>query len=155
MEIKIEAASIKSLDKLYQIEERCFDEEAFSKQQIAYLLGDYNTIALQAKVNGEIAGFIIAQIELEEDVLFGHIVTINVTPLYRRKGVAKLLLAEIEMMLRQRSISECRLEVREDNHAAIRLYQSLGYQRVGKLEKYYGKSHGLYLKKSLLPHTKS
>ena len=45
--------------------------------------------------------------------------------------------------------SGCRLEVREDNHAAIKLYKALGYQTVGKLEKYYGTKHGIYLKKML------
>ena len=59
MEIKIESASIRLLDKLYEIEEQCFDQEAFTKRQISYLLTDYNTIALVAKVNSDIAGFII------------------------------------------------------------------------------------------------
>jgi ribosomal-protein-alanine N-acetyltransferase len=56
---------------------------------------------------------------------------------------------EIENLLKQKGIGECRLEVREDNHVAIKLYQTLGYQTVGKLERYYGSKHGLYLKKTL------
>jgi ribosomal protein S18 acetylase RimI-like enzyme len=46
-------------------------------------------------------------------------------------------------------LRECRLEVREDNAAALNLYQKLGYKKVGKLEKYYGEAHGLYLQKTL------
>ena len=71
MEIKIETATIKLLDQLYQIEEQCFDEEAFTKRQIAYLLTDYNTIALVAKANSDIAGFVIAQVETEENTSLG------------------------------------------------------------------------------------
>ena len=149
MEIKIVTATIKLLDKLYAIEEQCFDEEAFSKRQIAYLLTDYNTIALAAKDNDTTAGFIIAQIDVESNLEFGHIVTLNIPPNYRRKHVATRLLQEMESMLKQRGINECRLEVREDNHIAIKLYQTIGYQTIGKLECYYGKKHGLYLKKSL------
>ncbi len=149
MEIRIETANFKQLDKLYTIEEQCFNEEAFSRQQIAYLLTDYNTIALAAKNNTDIAGFIIAQIEVEDSTEFGHIVTLNIPPNYRKKGVATKLLQEIQSLLKHRGINECRLEVREDNHAAIKLYQKLGYQTVGKLERYYGKKHGLYLKKTL------
>jgi ribosomal-protein-alanine acetyltransferase len=148
MELKVEAASIKNLDVFYRIELQCFKEEAFAKQQIAYLLTDYNTIALQAKADMEIAGFIIAQIEYE-DREFGHIITLNVAPNYRKKGVATKLLAEVESFLKQRGVSECRLEVREDNHAAIKLYNKLGYRTIGKLERYYGKKHGFYLKKAL------
>ena len=148
MEAKIETATIKLLDKLCEIEEECFNQEAFTKRQIAYLLTDYNTIALVAKVNNNIVGFIIAQIEIEENQ-YGHIITINVSPNYRRKGIAKKLLQELEILLKQRGIGECRLEVREDNSQAIKLYQSLGYQTIGKLEKYYGKKHGLYFKKAI------
>jgi ribosomal-protein-alanine N-acetyltransferase len=148
MELKIEAASIKNLDTFYRIELQCFKEEAFAKQQIAYLLTDFNTISLEAKTDAEIAGFIIAQIEYE-DREFGHIITLNIAPNYRKKGVATKLLSEVECFLRQRGVSECRLEVREDNHAAIKLYHKLGYQTVGKLERYYGKKHGFYLKKTL------
>jgi ribosomal protein S18 acetylase RimI-like enzyme len=148
MDVKIETATIKLLDQLFAIEEQCFSEEAFSRRQIAYLLTDYNTIALVAKNNFDIAGFIIAQIDVEDNNEYGHIVTLNIPHNYRRKYVATRLLKEIQAILRQRGITEIRLEVREDNHAAIKLYQTLGYQTQGKLEKYYGKKHGLYLKKT-------
>ena len=59
------------------------------------------------------------------------------------------MLKETEAILKQKSISECHLEVREDNSAALKLYQNSGYQKIGRLEKYYGKKHGLYLKKTL------
>ena len=88
MEVKIETATIKLLDKLYEIEEQCFDQEAFTKRQIAYLLTDYNTVALVARVNSELAGFIIARIEMDDNILFGHIITINVSQNFRRRGVA-------------------------------------------------------------------
>jgi [ribosomal protein S18]-alanine N-acetyltransferase len=154
MNIKIENASIRLLDKLFEIEGQCFNQEAFTKRQIAYLLTDYNTVALVAKRNSAIAGFIIAQVEIENDTLFGHIITINVAPNYRRKGTASKMLKEIEELLKQKGISECHLEVREDNTAALKLYQSNGYQKISRLEKYYGKTHGLYLKKSLEAPTK-
>jgi ribosomal-protein-alanine acetyltransferase len=149
MEVKIETASIRLLDKLFEIEEKCFDQEAFSKRQIAYLLTDYNSVALVAKTSDEVAGFIIAQIEVENDLLFGHIITINVPPACRRKGIATKMLQEIEGILKEKGITECQLEVREDNTAALKLYQNSGYQKIGRLENYYGKKHGTYLKKIL------
>ncbi|MGD0406159.1 MAG: ribosomal protein S18-alanine N-acetyltransferase [Candidatus Bathyarchaeia archaeon] len=149
MEIKIETASLKQLDRFFEIEEQCFDQEAFTKRQIAYLLTDYNTIALVAKADSDIAGFVIAQEEIENNILYGHIITINVASTYRRKGIATKLLKEIEDIFKQKGITECHLEVREDNKAALKLYQNSGYQKIGRLEKYYGKTHGLYLKKTL------
>ncbi len=149
MDLKIETATIKLLDELYVLEEACFDQEAFSKRQIAYLLTDYNSIALMAKIDGSIAGFIIAQVEVEENTEFGHIITLNIAPKHRRQKIATNLLKEIEGILKRKGIVECRLEVREDNHAAIKLYNRLGYMTVGKLDRYYGTKHGLYLKKIL------
>lgn len=137
------------LGRLCEIENQCFEQEAFTKQQLAYLLTDYNTIGLAARVNGEIAGFAIARVDIRRNELFGHIVTVDVAPAYRRKGIAEKLLREVESALRVRGVKECLLEVRESNVAALSLYQKLGYEKVGKLEKYYGNAHALYLKKIL------
>jgi len=149
MTVTIEDASIKHLDRLYEIETQCFDREAFTKQQIAHLLTDYNSVSLVAKEKNEIVGFIIGMIYPERNSLTGHILTIDVSPAYRRKGIAQKFLQEIEKIFRDKDVKSCRLEVREDNVAALRLYQKLGYEKIAKLKNYYGKAHGLYLKKDL------
>ena len=149
MKIKIETASIRLLDKFYEIEHQCFDQEAFTKRQLAYLLYDYNSIALVAKVDSDVAGFIISQIEIENNTLFGHIITLNVATPYRRNGIGTLMLKEVEKILKEKDVNECHLEVREDNLVALKLYLKSGYEKIGRLEKYYGKKHGLFLKKTL------
>ena len=151
MKLTIETASIKLLDELYKIEKQSFTREAFTKREIACMLEDYNAIGLVARVNGEIAGFLIARIDVEKGRTFGHILTLDVTPSHRRMGIARKLLYELETLLRRRVVGECRLEVREGNAVAISLYLKLGYRRMGRLEKYYGDAHGLYLRKTLLP----
>jgi len=149
MAIKIEDTLSGLLGKLYEIEKQCFGQEAFTKQHLTYLLTAYNAIGLAARVNSEIAGFAIARVDIGRNTSFGHILTVDIAPAYRRKGIAKKLLQEIETIFREKGIKECRLEVREDNVAALNLYQKLGYKKVGKLEKYYGDTHGLYLQKTL------
>jgi ribosomal protein S18 acetylase RimI-like enzyme len=150
MELTIETASIKLLDELYEIEKQSFTREAFTKREIAGLLGDYNAIGLAARVNGEIAGFLIAAIDMEKGKMLSHILTLDVAPSHRRMGVARKLLEELETLLRQKGVVECRLEVKEGNAAAINLYLKLGYRKMGRLEKYYGNAHGLYLQKTLI-----
>ncbi|XHH10041.1 MAG: GNAT family N-acetyltransferase [Candidatus Bathyarchaeia archaeon] len=149
MDIIIKDASLKDLQEMVEIEKQCFTSEAFSRQQISYLLTDYNSISLSAKVNGSIAGFVILQLENSDDTVFGHIITLNVAASYRRMGIAQRLLFETEKILRSQGVKECRLEVRQDNSAALKLYRQLGYVDIGLLEGYYGKKHGLYLKKNL------
>jgi ribosomal protein S18 acetylase RimI-like enzyme len=54
MTVTVQDASVKHLERLYEIEKECFVEEAFTKKQIAQLLTDYNSISLIARDNGEI-----------------------------------------------------------------------------------------------------
>jgi ribosomal-protein-alanine N-acetyltransferase len=152
MDIEIESATIKLLDKLCEIEKQAFQREAFSKKQISYLLTDYNAISLVAKVKGEIVGFAIGRMDVARGMPYGHVLTLETLPSHRRKGVAQRLLRQLEALFREKGALESRLEVREDNNAAINLYLESGYKKMGKLEKYYGDAHGLYFKKSLQPH---
>jgi ribosomal-protein-alanine acetyltransferase len=149
MELRIESASLGHLNRLYQIERECFDKEAFTRQQIAYLLTDYNCISLIAIMNNEIVGFIIGAVDYERNAQVGHILTIDVAPDYRQKGVAQKLLREIEKIFKEKGFRASHLEVREDNIAALGLYQKLGYKKIAKLKNYYGNAHGIYLKKDL------
>ncbi len=149
MSVKIETATIKLLDKLYEIEKQSFQHEAFSKRLIGYLLRDYNAINLVARLNGEIVGFAIGRIEEEIGILYGHVFTLETLPNYRHKGVGQKLLRLLEDMFEERGAVESRLEVREDNSAAINLYLKLGYEKAGKIEGYYGNAPGLFFKKNL------
>ncbi len=149
MEITIEGASIHDLNRLYEIEMKCFKKEAFTKQQIAFLLTNYNSIGLVAKVNNQIVGFIIGRLYAERKSLVGHILTLDISPTYRQKGIAQRLLQEMEKIFGEKGVKACCLEVREDNIAALNLYQKLGYRKVGKLKNYYENAHGIYLRKTL------
>jgi len=149
MPVEIKEASIQHLGKLYEIEIECFQKEAFTKQQIAYLLTDRNSMSLIAKSNGEIAGFVIGKIYRDNKSSTGHILTIDVSPKYRRKGIGLKLLQELERILKKRGVKACFLEAREDNIAALSLYRKHGYKEAEKLKNYYGNTNGVYLKKAL------
>ncbi|MEM2780488.1 MAG: ribosomal protein S18-alanine N-acetyltransferase [Candidatus Bathyarchaeia archaeon] len=147
--MKIEDASIMHLDRLFEIEMECFKSEAFTKQQIAQLLQNQNCVSLVAKEDDKVIGFIIGAIYAEGNILTGHILTIDVSPSHRRKGVGIKLLQELEKIFKDKQVKVSRLEVREDNVAALSLYQKLGYKKVGKLHYYYENAHGILLEKAL------
>ena len=146
---KIEKASIEHLDRLYEIEMKCFETEAFTKQQIAYLITDSNSVILVSRVKGEIVGFIIGKTYMDKKPATGQILTIDVSPKHRRKGIGQRLLQEIERTFKDKGVKICYLEVRENNFVALSLYQKFGYKRVGRLENYYGNAHGIRLRKAL------
>ncbi|MCX8150814.1 MAG: ribosomal protein S18-alanine N-acetyltransferase [Candidatus Bathyarchaeota archaeon] len=149
MEITIEYATSGLLEELHEIERQCFKKEAFSKNELGILLTAYNSVGLIARVNHEVAGFIIGAIEVNQSASIGHILTVDVTPKFQRRGVAQQLLQAIEDIFRAQRVTSCYLEVREDNVAALSLYEKAGYRKIAKLENYYPTGHGLYLKKNL------
>ncbi len=149
MSITIQEATRQMLDRLFLIEKQSFKEEAFSKSQLAYLLEDFAGISLVAFLNGEIAGFVMGRLESSTEEVAGHVLTIEVLPSFRRRGIATLLMLEIESRFRKSGAADSKLEVREENVAARGLYRKLGYVEVAFLRSYYGSAHGLYLRKAL------
>ena len=149
MRINIRKALITDVETLYRIERECFTSEALSKEQILSLLRDTKSTALIAQTNGETAGFIIGKTYAKQGELIGHVITIDVAMKYRRKGVGKRLLSALEKTFLERGVKVCYLEVRADNVSALNLYRKEDYAEVGKLEGYYGNTHGILLKKQL------
>ena len=149
MLLRIEKASIEHLDRLYEIEMKCFEREAFKKQQIAYMLTDSSSVSLVSRVKGQIVGFVIGKTCMDKKSATGRILTIDVSPDHRRKGIGQRLLQEIEKTFKDKGVKICFLEAREDNIAALNLYQKFGYKKVGRLKNYYGNAHGIHFRKVL------
>jgi ribosomal-protein-alanine acetyltransferase len=84
--------------------------------------------SIVAETDGRILGFAMYRVVAGE----GELLNLAVDPSARRTGVARALLQE---MMQQAEIWH--LEVRESNLAAIALYDSLGYQKVGRRSGYY------------------
>ena len=60
-----------------------------------------------------------------------------VFPTHRRKGTAKALLRALEEEAKRRQGQFLSLEVRRSNANAIALYQSMGFQEVGRRKNFY------------------
>jgi len=141
--------TLADLDEVWQLDLRCFvDGEAYERETFRYLLSNPNTIARQIREeNDRMVAFIVSIIEMDG---VGHITALGVAPERQRRGLAHLLLLEMERNFRSRGISTVRLEVRVENVAAIRLYESLGYLVAQRLQRYYSTgSDGYLMVKSL------
>ena len=69
-----------------------------------------------------------------------HLLNITVSPKLRQLGLGKRIMAAIEGVSAQQNIPRIILEVRPSNHAALRLYQSIGYEQIGLRKGYYPQS---------------
>ena len=66
------------------------------------------------------------------------ILTVAVLPAYRRQGIAKEFLRQIEEWARSREANAMMLEVEISNETAIKLYESMGYMKISVRMDYYG-----------------
>jgi ribosomal-protein-alanine N-acetyltransferase len=70
---------------------------------------------------------------IEADIL-----TVAVLPAFRRQGIAKEFMRQIEAYALEREASAMMLEVELSNDSAIKLYESLGYMKISVRMDYYG-----------------
>ena len=66
------------------------------------------------------------------------ILTVGVLPDYRRQGIAREFIRQMEEWCAERKASAIMLEVKIDNDSAIALYQSLGYIKIAVRTDYFG-----------------
>jgi ribosomal-protein-alanine N-acetyltransferase len=66
------------------------------------------------------------------------ILTVAVLPEYRRQGIAREFMRQIEDWSKERGASAMMLEVEQTNESAIELYKSLGYMKISVRMDYYG-----------------
>lgn len=66
------------------------------------------------------------------------VLTVAVLPEYRRQGIAREFMRQIENWAQERGASAMMLEVEKSNTAAIELYKSLGYMQISVRMDYYG-----------------
>jgi [ribosomal protein S18]-alanine N-acetyltransferase len=66
-----------------------------------------------------------------------QIVTVGVLPHARRQGIGRVLVRALVAEARRRQAEEVLLEVRIDNDAAQKLYESEGFSVIGKRRGYY------------------
>lgn len=79
------------------------------------------------------------------------ILTVAVLPAYRRQGIAREFMRQIEVYAIEREASAMMLEVELSNKSAIKLYESLGYMKISVRMDYYGPSKDAHVMRKELP----
>lgn len=119
------------INKIIEIERLCF-VDAWTEGMFMSCIDNPNSMIFIKMVEGCIVGYAVASFVLDEV----NIDNVAVLPEYRRTGVARDLLNRVEEEV-ESFASFIMLEVREGNALAIRLYNSLGYKKIGLRKNYY------------------
>ncbi len=131
----VRKAKLADLDQIVALENRSFDFDLFTRAQYRYLITKANAIALVLERRGGIIGSAVALVR--RDSPGAHLYTIAISPELQGRGYGALLLAAIESAAKKLNRERLTLEVRIDNHLALRLYRKRGYEIHGRIEAYY------------------
>ena len=133
-QVKIVPMAAEHLDRLEQLERRCFSRP-WSKKMLA------------EELDNQCAAFLVAvEPEMEKAVGYagllvvadeGYITNVAVDPSCRRQGVAAQLLQVFDNFAKGNHLAFLTLEVRPSNAAAIALYEGFGFAEVGRRRNYY------------------
>jgi [ribosomal protein S18]-alanine N-acetyltransferase len=115
------------------VETACFPSSPWTEEALAAAVGQPATCGLLARVAGQVVGYALYRVVLDE----AELLRLAVAPGSRRRGTARALLGRGDALLRARGCAAAFLEVRADNLPAIRLYEDAGWHRVGSRPGYY------------------
>ncbi len=90
------------------------------------------------EIDGVIQGYSLVSMGAGE----AHILNLCIHPALRGKGYGRLLLQEQLDALAECDVDMVLLEVRPSNSSAICLYDSLGFNELGRRKDYYPAAHG-------------
>lgn len=116
----------------------------WSASEITALLATPNT-----HLFGKKQGFALLRVAGPE----AEILTIAVHPDMRRQQIAKTLLSELHTFAKTANVEEVFLEVANQNRAAIALYESTGYTRLGIRKDYYTGPKGEHISAIIMSRT--
>jgi len=138
--IAIERMKPEDLVEIVRLEQGSFTDP-WPKKGFEVQLEDGASIMLVARledgasVAGEMVGYLCAYHIFEELQL----ASLAVKEAFRRRGIARKLIAEMIRQGRGEEASKIWLDVRESNVAARRLYENLGFRGVYRRKNYYRK----------------
>lgn len=135
MTVTIRPATGADVDAMMTIEQAVFGATAWSPEQMADELdriGDTRWYAV-AVAGGRVAGYVGLYLSPPD----ADVQTIAVAAGHQGEGIGRDLLAAAVAYAWESGCSRMFLEVRADNDAALRLYRTAGFERLGRRRNYY------------------
>lgn len=135
--MKIKEVAPQDLKKIYELERKIFQENAFSKQTLKRLIED-NEFFLKIEkgtIRKVIAGFVIIIKDRNDRA---NIINFLINPKYQNHGIGTVLLKKtIEEIKMIREIKNIVLNVNVNNYNAIKLYEKYDFKIMKEINNYY------------------
>jgi len=128
--------------------------EAFSEHDSLVYMNFYEMVGdgfLVAEQDGKVVGYIVGYRSAENE---GHIFSVGVKEEYQGKGIGTELILAICDMFVANGLKYARLEVRNSNKGAQKLYKSIGFISCWTEKNYYSDGEdGMVMKMHLHPYS--
>lgn len=134
MKVRIVPMTADHLDDVARLEQICFSRP-WSRRMLAEELENQCAAFLVALEPGtdKVVGYAGLLVMADE----GYITNVAVFPEYRRRGVAEQIIQVFCDFAQGNHLAFLTLEVRPGNAPAISLYNSFGFEEVGRRKNYY------------------
>ena len=133
-------------DSLYAVEELCFQPPLrFTRTYMRRIIQNPNAATWIADESSNLVGFAVVEWTPNESEIAAYIQTIEVAPLFRRKGIAAVLLLRAESSAQAAAARSIWLHVDVGNAAALYLYETRGYENQGREENYYARNRAAFV----------
>jgi ribosomal protein S18 acetylase RimI-like enzyme len=147
----IRIATTYDIPALLEIEHASFEGNRISRRSFRHLLGHANALTLLDEQDGALRGYIM--LLFRANLSLARVYSVATHPDFLGQGVAATLLLVAEQAALEHDCARLRLEVRHDNHASLRLFQSRGYCIFGQYPRYYEDGMAAHrLEKTLTRH---
>ncbi|HHY97263.1 MAG TPA: ribosomal protein S18-alanine N-acetyltransferase [Firmicutes bacterium] len=132
-QVKIRAMRAEDLNDVVEIERLSFPTPWSRYAFLSELYQNSRSCYLVAELDGRVVGYVGTWLILDE----AHITNLAVHPDFRKRGIAHSLMLLLFDICRSKQIRRMTLEVRATNFPAQRLYEKLGFVKVGVRRGYY------------------
>ena len=133
MTFSVRDAQAGDVSLIAELEKLCFSLPWNEKQILSQYPDGMHDFLVCAAEDGSLAGYVGMMYVLDE----GYVANVAVSPEYRRRGVADMLIDELLRRAKEHELSFVTLEVRQSNAPARALYAKHGFTDVGLRKKYY------------------
>ena len=140
MEVCVAPWEERDIDDIVSCEQACFSEP-YAKKDITQLYAHTYTHGWTVRLGGTFAGYASYMAVYES----GDVLRVAVYPQFRRKGLARALMTELLAQAAALGVEKTFLDVRTSNAAAIALYESFGFEKIGLRKKYYANGEDAYM----------
>ena len=130
--MKIVPMDLTHVDAVANLEKVCF-HDPWSLNAITGEVSNPLSIWFVALDGERVVGYIGSQAVID----LADVMNVAIEPSYRRRGIAELLIKELEDALKAQGVIGLLLEVRVSNEPARNLYEKMGFSVVGRRPGYY------------------